>query len=195
MNQVWTIQPLLVWERLQEERVLLVDESLADISWVDSYDWMRERMRERLPGNRGLYPWWAWYAPKPDLRRIRHHVNNERGKPYVRIELSLPDERVLISHLDAWVHVINGWIVPYTYKESLKWMDWVDTFEGGPLPEGAKAMREATWPRIFERDLPARGREDRDGLESSIWVEDYWQATFEELRMDDVQKVTHFLSG
>ncbi|UYZ73367.1 DUF3841 domain-containing protein [Moraxella bovis] len=55
---------------------------------------------------------WAWYhahganKPKPDLRKSGHLPKGERG---VRIEFTLPKERVLLSNFDGWHAVLNDW--------------------------------------------------------------------------------------
>ncbi len=193
--RVWTVQPEEVWLNLQEQKSLFVDpkQSHTYQEWPDSVEWMRKQMRKRLPTYRGNYPWWAWFYPKPDIRKLRHGTYSDIPETYVRIELLIPENRVLISNLQAWDWVLLGAAVPYTSSEADYWLNLSDTFEGGVLPSHLQSRSKSTWERIFERDLTSR-HQSSDTLDNPMWQENLWQATFEELRLDDVSKVTVFVA-
>ena len=69
-----------LWARLQEAGVLRVDPALVSYpEWLPQYDWLRGQMARRLPCYGDGYPWWAWAAPKPDLRETHHHFGAPGG--------------------------------------------------------------------------------------------------------------------
>jgi hypothetical protein len=66
---VWSLQPRAVWRQLREEQRLYANPEYAEPDWAGPYEWMRKQMKRRLAGCEGRNPWWAWFEPKPDLRR------------------------------------------------------------------------------------------------------------------------------
>lgn len=194
--RVWTVQPEEVWLKLQEQKSLLVDPDLSQTyqDWPDSVDWMREQMRKRLPGYQGNVPWWAWYTPKPDIRKLRHGACSGAPETYVRIELLIAKDRVLISQIMAWTYVLLRVAVPYTNLEGDYWFNVDEKLGGRVRPKRIQARVEATWERIFALDLPSRDPDCDKTHEYELWQEHWWQATFEELRLDDVCKYTVFVT-
>jgi hypothetical protein len=196
--RLWTIQPNQVWERLQREKTLLVDpshpafqERISDDGfWLPAYNWLREQMARRIPGYEGNYPWWA-YDYKLDLRGYRYytHPPNER---WVRMELEIPSEKILLSAYGAWHYVLNRWYLPYATdpddyeREGDAWeretkAHGIDTLRNTPpFPEPWESRMRASWERIF----------DVDDLRATNTI----QATFERLELAEVVKVTTFVS-
>src|SRR5688572_14841583 len=91
--RLWTFHEPSVWERLQQNGHLFIDLAYQDdpdfiLAFLPQYDWMREQMVQRLPTYEGHYPWWAWFRPKPDLRRWGWRLF-QPGTPSVRLELAL----------------------------------------------------------------------------------------------------------
>ena len=175
-----------MWERLCEQRTLWSDPT-GEAFFADfqaSYNWMRGQMHRRLPGYGGRYPWWA-YEHKPDLRR-RH--TDDPGR-FVRLELAVSPERVLLSAYGAWHYVLNPMYLPQavddegyeregdTWKEELK-RHGLDPYRSHPLPDPWHSRMIASWERIF----------DVDDLRATNTI----QACFECLDLADVVKVTFF---
>lgn len=190
--RLWTIQPMEVWESLCREKILLVDPEHPRCSYKveyrDAYDWMREQMKCRLPSYEGNCPWWA-YDYKMDLRSYRYQTYppNER---YVRIELAVPVEKVLICAYEAWFWVLNKWYLAEGTDEEFfqngkRWEEeakraGVNLRTLGPLPEPWQSQMVASWQRIFDLDF---------------WRDDtVMQATFEKLQLDEVVAITEFTS-
>jgi hypothetical protein len=193
--RLWTIKPIEVWERLQREKTLFVDPTHPTFQenlpfFHEAYEWMRAQMARRLPHYEGNYPWWA-YDYKLDLRTYRFHTHppNER---WVRMELEIPSEKVLLSAYGAWHYVLNRWYLPYTTDEESyeRELDaWeaetkahgIDTYQNSvPFPEPWELRMRASWERIF----------DVDDLRETNTI----QATFERLELAEVVRVTEFVS-
>jgi len=68
------------------------------------YQWMMDRMAERLFCRVGTYPIWAWAERSPDLRSTGHLTKGAAG---VRIQFYAREDKTLISDFDAWHCVLN----------------------------------------------------------------------------------------
>ena len=192
--RIWTIQELTVWEALEERGVLHVDPALAEHQdYSDAYDWLSGEMRRRVgePPRGVRWPWWGWgwyhtrVKARPDLRAIGWDL--ERGSQNVRIELELPEGEVLLSEFNYWHFVLMGSYLPSGGADDDAFIEDMDAFDEELERAGVEVDRAievepfrtriiASWERIFV-------------------VYDNWptQATFWELRMDQVQDVTHFV--
>lgn len=145
-----------------------------------AFHWMIRQMTERLgPPPRGSrYPVWAWSAyngqraPRPDLR-CRAHL--PRGTKGARIEIDVPEERVLLSDFDRWHLVLYGVYLCDDEEDDRR-------FEAGPYD---RASVQQSWQRIFEL---GRGDPACYGPPSARSI----QATLWSIRLDDVRDITWF---
>lgn len=187
--RVWTVQPVNVWEQLQQDGKLTVDKSrLPHNGYVPpQYHWLAEHLKNRLPEYRGELPWWA-YCEKPDLRRVRHY--RPSGKRQVRIELEVSHEEAFAMPCWAWHTVYCG---DYLSVDREEHDDWVAQLQKAvpdedtwPLPQPWKAELEASWERLFDPTLIARSwdRESEFGTER--------EAVFGTIRLTSVRGVTFF---
>jgi hypothetical protein len=187
LTRLWTIQDLTVWEHLRKGSVLKVDPNLIDPDLLPAYEWMRQQMAHRLVGYQGHYPWWAWYRSKPDLRR--HSRSMLSGIRRVRIELAVPCDEVLLSDYYAWHKVLYTSYLAATEAEAAAWDAELSEHRLGeapwPLPEPWRLRVTKSWERIFDVTGLAAG-----GYLSGELI----QATFEELRLQDVIDVKHFVT-
>lgn len=184
--RLWSIQPLYVWERLCREKSLYVDPNHEDFDrdWIEAYDWMREQMARRLPEYHGHYPWWA-YDYKLDLR-VQAPQYGPYGTRYVRMELAVPKDRVLLSAYWAWHFVLNVWYLPQSdgddyERESNAWdaeLERNGYTDYVALPEPWATRKIESWNRIF----------DVEALRADNTI----QANFERLNLEDVVRVTEF---
>ena len=177
--KLWTIQPIEVWKELETTGRFICNIDKSEfVSGApiihNAYDWLVAQMEKRIsPRPMDVsYPIWAWYRidgenKKPDFRtdmfRYEAKVHN------VCIELALDETDVLLSCYEAWHSVLNnGFFNDETDEE--KWEKKDEWFESlrGKEREDAKL---ASWQNIFVLDEP------------------YVQATFWELRMEDVCNV------
>jgi hypothetical protein len=229
--KLFTIQSSDVWERLQVEKVMLADPFLGDhidrhwpkshnrtvgeSAFYAAYDWMRQQMAKRIEGYQGGWPWWAWHTWAtldgkpvhcPDLRRER--FNCALGDIQIRIELEVPDEKVLTSCFDGWHCVLNQWFLCHTEEEdSMMEEEWNAILrqtnfaeisamvKGGQEPlqilpnqqakmDDFNRRRKESWEKVFDLDWMRSSPLWKGG--TSI------QACFEELRLDQVVKITKF---
>ncbi|MDZ7840387.1 MAG: DUF3841 domain-containing protein [Gammaproteobacteria bacterium] len=109
---LWTIQTEPAVRRMERTRMLRGDGRRIWPAHRRAFQWMNEQMRRRLgPPPRGSrYPVWAWKvydsdSPRPDLRCVAHLPRGTRG---ARLEIDVPDERVLLSDFMRWHSVLNG---------------------------------------------------------------------------------------
>ena len=144
-------------------------------------------MALRLTGYRGNYPWWAYTYPL-DLRRYRYfyHHANERT---VKIELGINLDKVLLSGYNDWENVL---IRRFVAIDGIEGEIEEEYWEKGAEAEGViitvdrlykepwESQMRSSWERIFKVH---ENKNDR-----------IIQASFEELRLEDVVKVTEFTS-
>jgi len=164
---------------------------------------MREKLIERVgaPPQESDWPIWAWYhydgakKPSPDLRCSALLVPGERG---VRIELEIPEERVLLSDFDAWCAVLIGAAMLEGEAEVERF--WKECAEVG-LPNGWGMTWEDTDKVLAHPDFGERMRRSWNQIFDLDWHNDYWndppgmkaiQAVFWEIRREDVRKVDFF---
>jgi hypothetical protein len=189
--RIWTIQPAELYETLKAKRVLFADGRRRDRTWDHAYQWMVEQMRRRLPPSKARFPWWGWYRwegvrrARPDLRSGGHLPKGQRG---VRIELDMPEEKVLLSDFERWHVVLSNWYLSESEADDEQFSrekEQAGYKYDGRWPEPLRSSVLASWERIF--DLTA-GDADWFGEVSKRSV----QATFWELRLKDVKDVTFF---
>ncbi len=188
--QLWTIHSLAVWEILQRDKVLRATREHVIQNWegdfmLRPYDWLRERMVERVgtPPEPDIYPMWTYFQywdaqqRRPDLRRIRHQY--PRGKRQVLLELKVDEGRVLLSDHGDWHYVLNDYYFPTSEADS-------DAFENANHPEEvARAMKLESWQKCLDLDF-------HEPYVSSPRDEKRIQATMWELRLEDVVRVRQF---
>jgi hypothetical protein len=188
--RLWTLRSEYAWKQHQREGRITGDRKYVDPYFGEAYQWLMEQMAERIPGYSGGWPVWAYQAPKPDLRS--HVWCHPLGEPNVRLELEVPDERVLLSDYDAWHVVLNKWHIELTEEEDREWEHRVepygfwqsDTRKCLP-PELYRELIES-WKLIF----------DLDTLAASPWTgggTQYIQAVVEYVELSEVKKVTRYL--
>jgi len=125
------------------------------------------------------------------LRRFRHYT--PAGKVEVRLELEISRDAVLQFPCWAWHTVYCQDYLATTREEHEAWESRlrkaVPDEDQWPLPEPWRSDLEASWQRLFDRDLPPHRWDDR-----SLYPKDSTcrEAVFETLRLDEVRRVTVF---
>jgi len=183
--RVWTVQDKAAYDDLCGKGVLRCDAQLAELLTMDefrrAYDWLVSEMKVRVgePPEGVQYPIWAWHLlsgknMKPDLRRMifRNYV----GENYV-LEAEMPDQSVLLSDEIQWHLVLNNWYFPYAPNNDEEALDTEDEWFDGLPPKEQEQVKRESWKGIFdEAHCP--------------W--DFVQATFWELRKDQIVSVRKF---
>lgn len=142
---VWTIQPLDIYKKLIERKILYCDSKqdgfwgLISEEFQAAYDWLTGQMRLRisLPPKGVQYPFWAWALidgaiKKPDLRRTE--FNNYSGENVV-LELEIPDKKILLSDEENWHYVLNDWYLHDVNENEDKWNEADAWFDNLPTCE------------------------------------------------------------
>lgn len=173
--RLWTFQTPDVYENLLKNGVYTCDKDniqfLEDDDFVKSYDWMSKQMEKKVGFSKSKYPLWAWYTfdgkhKKPDLRLSGYA---KRGKELVCLEIEIPDEKVLLSDFDLWHFVLNHF---YLVKD-----DEYDEDDDDKYDNMSEEQIQESWEKVFV---------DKDSTSP------YIQATFFELRKENVKKVQFF---
>ena len=186
---LWTMQPVEVWQEIQEAGVYRCDPARSSMpEFTDMYEWLIRQMEQRIgPPPAGVtYPVWAWYMQngkhrKPDLRTERWGYG-PGGEEYACIEFEIPDDRALLSDFEVW-HIVlcNGLIAESEEEDNRQ-----DTYYDSLASEEQKAYKDKNWERIF--DITPQ---DNHWIKRGSWV----QATFWELRKEMIRGVRFFITG
>lgn len=185
---LWTIQPIMVYEQMKETGVYRcrTEESYFYTVMKEQYDWLVTQMKQRIgdPPKGVTLPVWAWYQwegvrKKPDLRKERR-ANGFEGEEFVCLECDIPDQEVVLSDFDSWSLVIRDNLITWSEEE-----DSEIELLMSKLPEKEqKLLKHKNWEeRLFD-----------------LTPLDYWwtirgdsiQATFWELRLEQVKEVRYF---
>ena len=186
---LWTIQPIEVYELIQRIGVYHCDYEKSDMNYLqEQYDWLVREMKERIgePPEGVSYPVWAWYMwegtrKKPDLRRERWG-NGWKGERFACMEIDILEERFILSDFNTWsIILLNGLLADTEEKvEALE-------KECEALPsEAQKEYKYRNWENVFDLTYVDNG-----------WIHrgDSIQATFWELRKEDIKKVRFFTAA
>lgn len=135
MGIYWTIQSAGKWEEIQKKGVLTAN---PDFIWPEdlkAYNWLREKMNEKIPNGCEEYPIWLW-VDRPDLRKKGHLEAGEKG---VLLKIEIEDQRVLLSDFQAWHFVLNNWYFD---------------IDGSEMDEShlTQSAIEKSWELIFDFD-------------------------------------------
>ena len=188
--KLWTMQTRQTWDDLQRTGVYRTDTALC---WMaeelpHAYSWLAREMTKRVgPPPQGVdYPVWAWYMQngrhkKPDLRSERW-CYGPGDEDYCCIELEIAPQRVLLSDFDVWHSVLNNGLISDTEEEDVA----LEAFHASFSDEEKTAYKEKNWERVF----------DISPLNNNWTTRGEWvQATFWELRREDVRAVRFFRTG
>lgn len=186
---LWTIQPKKIYDEIMRTGRYRCDFNKSHMTaWKYQYDWLVQEMKSRIgkPPKGVTYPVWAWYMwesrrKKPDLRREKWE-NGTKGDRFVCMEIDIPENRLLLSDFDLWSIILLNSLISESEEEYRKLKAVYDS-----LPEkDRRTFREQNWKKAFnitpyENDWICRG--------SSI------QATFWELRREDINSIRRFTSA
>ena len=187
--KVYTIQTVAFYEELLQNGVAYCN---RESEWCKDnkvqYDWMVEQMRKRIgepPIPEIKYPVWVWLQynskkdPKPPMSP--KEIPDEQNEA-VMLELEVPDDAVLLSDLDLWIHPLNGWEI--CGKKESKLFDKEKQayekekgrryYELSDWPPTLQAKIVATWERVFDFDwidpYQATSRRQNRSIQGTIWL-------------------------
>ena len=195
---LWTIQHIDAWSAFQKNGFLQAEPQYIDQYLVQSYDWMVKNMKRAIgnPPKNIEYPIWAWAQyenqdkKKPDLRSSAHLPKGSEG---VRIEFEINENNILLSDFDLWHYVLNYWYLPKTEKDRVMIENILNDngyyfYEKNPIPNiNYHNLIKQSWDKIFDIEW-----EEKEI--TSLNTEKSIQATFWELKLDNVINVTQFVA-
>lgn len=187
--RLWTVQPNKVYDLILNNGVYHCDstksESIKNFGAVP-YQWLSEQMRKRVgpPPDGVAFPVWAWHTmswkhKRPDMRRTEFRFEK---RPFVLMEIEISDNDVLLSDEELWHFVLNNCYLSDADNETELYKDW-ERFDL-LSEEEKKQEKESSWKRIFAVSPPTDNEWNKVGR--------YIQATFWELRKEQIIKVWHY---
>ncbi len=188
--KLWTIQNESGWNELNKNGVLIPKEEFVEPAFKAGYEWMKSQMSDRIgkPKSRTQFPVWAWYQyfdsnkRKPDLRKSGHLPSGTLG---YRIEIEKEQRDVLLSDFVLW-----NW--PLFYRDYIansekEAVEFERKLCGKELTKMEENQIEKSWEKIFDMNF------DLDYY-TLPFAEKKIQATFWELRLNDIIKVDKFIA-
>lgn len=187
--KLWTVHPYCVYELIQTKGFYRCEPSFSELldsdEFFTAYDWISKQMKSRIgnPPDGIKYPVWAWHSvngkhQRPDMRTVDMKV----FKKSALMEIEIPDNQVLLTDFDDWHLVLNDCIY---YKANsipnLSSEEWdaeaekEDAYFASLSDEEKTIYKQNSWENIIcseGQPLPK-----------------YVQATFWELRKDQIKKV------
>jgi hypothetical protein len=195
---LWTILDQAALDALNKNGILKGDWRRAIKEFINPYKWMAEQMVRRGIMDEPKSFLWAWHtygkSKRPDFRTYGFKRQLAYSKVLYRVELDVPDERVLLSDYDLWHSILNGFAVTLNEKEDDKFYpenaerkayDWI--FPSAMPEEDVKK----TWERIFDLDIYTSKEADPKWIGSDI---QYIQACTPVFKLDWVRKIDKFKS-
>jgi len=118
---LWTIRSSIELRAFESTETLLTDDSFIDKDYIGSYDWMANKLLDKVskPSNHIKYPIWLWKcwdkerSCRPDLR-VRW---GKKSEELVLLKVNIPDSLVLLSEYHLWHYVLNKWYLPKDIKD------------------------------------------------------------------------------
>ena len=153
--KIWTIQPLEIWQMIQNTGVYICDPELSSMpDFAFAYDWMAEQMTNLIgePPTGIVYPVWGWYRlrgkhKKPDLRSERWCYGSG-GEDYTCIELEIPDDEVMLSDFDKWHYILNDDY--YFFSPDDEWNAQQEIYYATLSDKDKESFKRRNWQGVFE---------------------------------------------
>jgi len=199
--KLWSIQDEKGWNEIQTKGVLRAKKEFVDQDFIEGYDWMRTQIENRVgaPKHSNQYPVWAWYQSfdanrkRPDLRTSAHLPAGTVG---YRIEIEKEEKAILLSDFVLWHWPLcyHDYIADSEKEaidfEKLKESNDIRGFLHGclyKLPESLQEKIRLSWEKVFDMNF------DLDYY-TFPFEEKKIQATFWELRKEEIIKVDRFIA-
>jgi hypothetical protein len=109
--KLYTIQPEFKLKEFEKTGILKSGDKIMEDSFLESYAWLENKMREilPLPEIECNHPLWSWFKyrgkRKPDLRFSGY---SNKGDVLYRIEFEIEDNKVLLTDFSDWHLILNS---------------------------------------------------------------------------------------
>lgn len=194
---LWTIQEEKSFEVLKTQGELRGQASFVPPYSRQGYDWMKNQMIKRIgsPKDLNQYPVWAWYQAnslskrRPDLRESGHLPAGTVG---YRLEFKKEMHEVLLSDFDLWhIPLAHPHYIADSEQESLTFESRLTKGYGtnafSKLPQHIRDKIEKSWEKVFDMQFAV-------AYYAQPFKSKCIQATFWELRLEDVIKADRFIA-
>lgn len=191
---LWTIQTEEVYEQLMGSGIYRTDESLSLAGDIEDfklqYDWLADKMRFLVgnPPEGVVYPVWAWHTWEGHRKRrdMRRRGYGTKGLKLIQMEIDIPDDKVMLTDFDLWVAALHGCNIDIeTEADADEDKNNLFTAVKTERYQEYKEMIIKSWDRCIGCDQKYNDLFMYKGGRSI-------QATFWELKSDQVKKVWHF---
>jgi hypothetical protein len=180
-----TVQHADAYQQMLATGVMRPERRADDDDFAEAYDWMLERMDERLPTS-GPGMVWCWAK----IRRRDLVGSRRRARGEVLVTCRVARERVLLSHFDDWHQVLNRTLhVPQPAGEDFDnyWAraePLIDSLHDRATAAGLPTDTLQGWPDDLRRELEASW----EGIfDHTVWTDrSAIQATLHEIRLSEV---------
>ena len=186
--KLWTIQEEKGWKEVKTKGILIPKEEFVEIDFKRGYDWLKIQMTQRVekPKKNKQYPVWAWFQHenqnkrRPDLRKTGSLPSGTVG---YRIEIEKDLKDILLSDFELWHYVLNEWCFVLSEEDDEKF----EKEKKNKSHEYIKSRMEKSWEKIFDMDFHLKDY-------ALPFQEKSIQATFWELKLEEVIKVDKFIA-
>ena len=190
---LWTIQEESSYGQLINTGVYRADASLIFDEYYSAYkmhyDWLIGKMKLLIgnPPDGVEYPIWAWHTweGKRKRRDLRCRGYGTRGKRKVQMEIEIPDTQVLLTDFDLWCAMMNGFNLNISTETDLD-KDYADLHS---------AMKSNNYDLFREQIIKSWDKCigcNQCYNELFMCKKRSVQATFWELKKNQIRKVWHF---
>ncbi|MCD2255154.1 DUF3841 domain-containing protein [Lactobacillus sp. CC-MHH1034] len=152
---LWTNQPFVVYQQLQQRGIFSCDPAYAplladdNVNFKNAYQWMCTQLKQKvgLPPAGVEFPIWAWYRrnyahQRPDFRQRQDYDDQ------VLLELMIPETDVLLSDFDQWHFVLGNSYLP-TANSEREFDQAEQRFENLSATE-QQIEKLVSWQQIFD---------------------------------------------
>lgn len=185
--KLWTFQSISILEYFKTHDTYRTDQSKSKFLYdylqgQCCYEWMKHQL-EKFAGpcpfpERTLI--WAWFAK--DGRHKKPNLNKEEnmGADSVLLELSVPDNLVLLSDFIDWHIPLNNGYVPFTQDDDAMDLE-LDWFDEIPSGEEKEKIKFESWKRILLPDQSLSNIPNYPNIQAVFW----------ELKREYIQQIYH----
>ena len=151
--KLWTIQPEVVYNLLQEKGVFICNSSKSTYPELrEAYDWYNAKMEKKIPKPKNFHitdPIWAWHTINWSNSPNEPFFNDMKGsKASVLIEIEIDASEVLLTDYIAWHAVLNKYCLDDTKNEA-EWNDFHKWYDNLPYKKRESIMIKS-WDKIFD---------------------------------------------
>lgn len=174
MTRVWLVRTSRALSELLDTGVLRGHRRYVYEDFLPAYKWLRAQMRKRLgAGATQGYPVWVWYQysdashRRPDLRHTAHLPKGVQG---VRIELEVPEDKLLLSDFELWHYPLNNWYLPCSEADGERFEQ--SLAKSGPSPSRIQKEKEKSWERVLDlefSDPDIAEERSKKSIQACLW--------------------------